>query len=155
MKFTLPVKFLSVSAVVLSSFVGCASQTQQVAEKPAAAAPAAPSAAVTQALSDAHAALKKAEALDWVWRDTEETLKKAEADAKAGKEADAIKLAKKTKFEADAAVNQYYLEHAKPMLAALQAKSKLTAGQKNLVASATTAIANAEGKKAYDMLSMH
>lgn len=155
MKFTLPVKFLSVSAVVLIGVVGCAGKTQQVAEKPAAAMPAGPSAAVTQALADAHAAVKTAKSHDWIWRDTEETLKKADEAAKTGDEAGALKMAKKAKAEADNAVNQYFLEAAKPMLASLQAKKNLTAAQKNLVASATTAITNAEGKKAYDMLSMH
>ncbi|MBU1192172.1 MAG: hypothetical protein KKE76_10685 [Gammaproteobacteria bacterium] len=150
MKFTLPVKFLSVSAVVLSCVVGCASQTKPVAEAPA---PAAPSAATAQALADAQAAVKAANDLDWIWRDTEETLKKAEEAAKAGDDAAALKGAKKAKAEAVNAVNQYYIEKAKPMLAALQAKRKLTAAQKELVSSAEAAIRAAEGKKAYEMLS--
>ncbi len=149
MKFTLPVKFLSVSAVVLSLVVGCASQTKQVAETPAAA----PSAATTQALSEAKAAVKAANDLDWIWINTEETLKKAEEAAKAGNDAEAIKGANKVKTEANLAVNQYYLEKAKPMLASLQAKPKLTPAQKELVASASVAVNKAEGKKAYDMLS--
>lgn len=151
MKFTLPVKFLSVSALVLSCVVGCASQTKQVAEAPA-AKPAAVSAATTQALADAKAAVKAANDLDWIWRDTEDTLKKAEEAAKAGDDAAAVKGAKKAKAEADNAVNQYYIEQAKPMLASLQAKRKLTAAQQQQVSSASAAISAAEGKKAYDLL---
>lgn len=151
MKFTLPVKFLSVSAVVLSCVVGCASQTKQVTEAPA-AAPAAVSAATTQALADAQAAVKTAKDLDWIWRDTEATLKKAEEAAKAGDDAAAMKGAKKAKAEADNAVNQYYLEEAKPMLASLQSNRKLTAAQKQQVSSVSAAISSAEGKKAYDLL---
>lgn len=150
MKFTLPVKFLSVSAVVLSCVVGCASQTKPVAE---ATAPAAPSAATVQALADAQAAVKTANDLDWIWRDTEETLKKAEAAAKAGDDAAAMKGAKKAKAEADNAVNQYYIEKAKPLLASLQNKRQPTAAQKELASSAEAAIKAAEGKKVYDMLS--
>jgi hypothetical protein len=152
MKFTLPVKFLSVSAVVLSCVVGCASQTKQVTEAPA-AAPAAISAATTQALADAKAAVKAANDLNWIWRDTEATLKKAEEAAKAGDDAAAMKGAKMAKAEADNAVNQYYIEQAKPMLASLQSKRKLTATQKDLASSASAAISAAEGKKAYEMLS--
>lgn len=151
MKFTLPVKFLSVSAVVLSCVVGCASQTKQVAEAPA-AAPAASSAATTLALSEAKAAVKAANDLDWIWITTEGTLKKAEEAAKAGDDAAAIKGAKKAKAEADNAVNQYYIEKAKPMLASLQSMRKLTAAQKQQVSSASAAISAAEGKKAYDLL---
>ncbi len=152
MKFTLPVKFLSLSAVVLGCVVGCASQTSQVAEKPA-TAPAAPSAATVQALDDAKVAVKAANDLDWIWRDTEETLKKAEDDAKAGDDAAAMKGAKKAKAEAVNAVNQYYIEKAKPMLASLQSKRRMTATEKELAVSASAAISRAEGKKAYDMLS--
>lgn len=150
MKFTLPVKFLSVSAVVLSCVVGCASQTKPVAEAPA---PAGPSAATVQALADAQASVKAAKDLDWIWRNTEETLKKAEEAAKAGDDAAAMKGAKKAKAEADNAVNQYYIEKAKPLLASLQNKRKPTAGQKELANSADAAIHAAEGKKAYEMLS--
>lgn len=153
MKFTLPVKFLSVSAVVLSFVVGCASKTQQVAEKPAVTAPAGPSAAATQALDEARASVKAAKDVNWIWRDTEATLAKAEEAAQAGEEAAAIKGAKKAKAEADNAINQYYIELAKPKLSTLQAKRKLTAAEKEAIAAASTALRQAEGKKAYEVLS--
>ena len=155
MKFTLPVRMLAVSTLVLGSLLACAGQSQQAADasaKPAAA----PSAAATQALDAARASIKTAKDLEWIWRDTEKTLGKAEEAAAAGDDAKAIKLANNAKFEADAAVNQYYLEKAKFMLEDLKAKRNLTAKQKSardsMVEMASAAITNAEGKKAYDLL---
>lgn len=157
MKFTLPVKMLAVSTLVLGSLVGCAGQSQQAADSSAAKPAAVASAAVTQSLDAARASIKTAKGNDWIWRDTEETLKKAEEAAAAGEEAKAIKLANAAKAEADQAVNQYYLEKSKFMLEDLKAKRKLTAKQKQardeVVNTASAAITNAEGKKAYDLLS--
>lgn len=149
MKFTLPVKLMSVSALVLAGVIGCAAPSQQVAEKPAAA----PSAAVTQALNDASASIKTAKSLDWIWRDTEKMYSEAEEAAKAGDEAKALKLAKEAKSQADEAVNQYYIEKAKPMLNALQSKRKLSAGEKSKADAAAAALTKAQGKQAYDILS--
>lgn len=150
MKFTLPVKLTSVSALVLAGVIGCAAPTQQVAEKPAAAAP---SAAATQALNDASAAIKTAKELDWIWRDTEKMYKEAEDAAKAGDDAKAIKLAGSAKHQAEEAVNQYYIEKAKPLLGALQSKRKLSADEKSKVDAAAAALSKAQGKQAYDILS--
>lgn len=147
MKVTLPAKYLPLTALVLSFVVGCASQPQQVA------APSGPSPAVTQALDSARAAVKQATALDWIWRDTEKTLKSAEEAAAAGDEAKAVKLAKEAQGEAEAAVNQYYIEESKPLLARLQGNRNLNAQQKAALQSGAEALANAEGKKAYDILS--
>jgi len=149
MNFTLPVKVLSLSVLLVGGLVGCANQTQQAAE-PTAAAAAAPSAAVTQALSEANAAVKQAKSLDWIWVNTEKFLKEAEAAAKAGDEATALKSAKKAKAEAEAAVNQYYLEKAKMTLIEIEGKRKVPVTQK---ASIEQAIINAEGKKAFDLVS--
>lgn len=157
MKFTLPVKMLAVSTLVLSGLVACANQPQTAADSSAAKPAAASSPAVTQAMDAARASIKTASDLDWVWRDTEETLTKAEEAAAAGDEAKAIKLANTAKFEADAAVNQYYLEKSKFLLADMQAKRNLTGKQKQardmMAEMASEAITNAEGKKAYDLLS--
>lgn len=156
MKFPLPVRMLAVSTLVLGSLVACAGQSQQSADASSAKAAAAPSAAVTQALDAARASIKTANDLEWIWRDTEKTLSQAEEAAAAGDEAKAIKLANTAKFEADAAVNQYYLEKAKFMLEDLKAKRVTSAKQKaardGLVEMATAAITNAEGRKAYDLL---
>lgn len=148
MKFTLPVKFLSLSVLLLGGLIGCA-QTQKSAE-PTAAAPAAPSAAVTQALSDASASVNTAKSLDWIWRDTEKLLKEAEEAAKAGDEAKALKSAKAAKAQADEAVNQYYLEKAKMTLIQLEGQRKVSSAQKTAI---EQAVLNAEGKKAFDLVS--
>ena len=148
MKFTLPVKALSLSVLLVGGLVGCANQTQQAAE-PTAAASAAPSAAVTQALNEANAAVKEAKSLDWIWVNTEKFLKEAEDAAKAGDEAAALKSAKKAKAEAEAAVNQYYLEKAKMTLIEIEGKRKVPATQK---ASIEQAIVSSDGKKAFDLV---
>ncbi len=136
MKITLPLKTLSCALLLCSAFAVHAE-----------------SADTKQALEAARAAVKVANDLDWIWRDTEDMLKEAETAAAAGDDAKAAKLAKEAKAQADAAVNQYYLEKAKPMVAALQAKSGLTEFQKLMVQDAAKAIANAEGKRAYDIVS--
>ena len=148
MKFTLPVKLTSVTVLVLAGIIGCAAPSQQVAEKPAAA----PSAAASQALNDAGAAIKQAKSLDWIWRDTEDMYKEAEAAAKAGDDAKAIKLAGDAKYQAEAAVNQYYIEKSKFLLGDLQAKRKLTAAEKSKADAAAAALSKAQGKQAYDIL---
>lgn len=147
MKVTLPAKYLSLTALVLSFVVGCASQPQQVA------APSGPSPAVTQALDSARAAVKDAKALNWIWRDTEAMLKSAEEAATAGDEAKAISLAKAAQSQAEEAMNQYYIEKAKPLLAQLQGYRSLNAQQKAALQNGAQALANAEGKRAYDVLS--
>ncbi len=150
MKFTLPMKSLSIATLVLSFLVGCSYvQEKKVAEPTAPAL----SPAVTQALDGARAAIKEAKALDWIWRDTEDFLKDAEAAAAAGDDAKAIKLANSAKSEANDAINQYYIETSKPMLAELQSRRNLTSAQKSTLQSGASALANAEGKKAYDALS--
>lgn len=155
MKFTLPIKMLAVSTLVLSGLVACAKQPQTAADSSAAKPASSP--AITQAIDAARASIKTASDLDWVWRDTEKTLKKAEEAAAAGDEAKAIKLANTAKFEADAAVNQYYIEKSKFLLADMQAKRNLTGKQRQardmMAEMASAALANAEGKKAYDLLS--
>ncbi len=137
MKTTLPLKTLLCAILLSGAF----------------AAQAEPAAATTQALEAARASIKTATDLDWIWRDTEEKLKDAETAAAAGDDATAAKLAKTAKAQADIAVNQYYLEKAKPMVAALQAKKNLNDMQKSAVQDAAKAVATAQGKKAYDIVS--
>ena len=95
-----------------------------------------------------------AKANNWIWRDTESFLKQAEDEAaKPDGDMDlAIKLANKARSQAELAVNQYYLEKAKVMYNEASAVSGLTANQQNSLADAGRAIQNAEGRKAYDLL---
>ncbi len=108
-----PLKIVVVAVASLGFAAGCAQQQTQPEPQPAPApvAPKGPSEA-EKAIADAKAAISKAKSLDWIWRDTEKFLKKAEAALAKGDEAKAIKLANKAKLQADLAVEQYYLERS-------------------------------------------
>ncbi len=139
-------KQLVPAILVLGLVAGCASTPKEpVADD---------NAAVNQAIDGAKAAIAKAKAVDWIWRDTEKILKTAqsEADAPEGSKTLAIKLANKARNQADLAVNQYYLEKAKIMFDDVSSVSGLSANQQNALTDAGKAIGNAEGRKAYDLL---
>ena len=68
----------------------------------------------TAAITSAGSAIKAAKANNWIWRDTEKFLKKAQAAADKGDNGAAIKLANKAKLEAENAVIQYEFEKANP-----------------------------------------
>jgi len=76
------------------------------------------SADVETAIKDAEAAIKKAASVDGKWRDTQsKILKQAKAAAAKGDTADAMKLAKKAKFQGDMGYQQAMDEkNAKPWL---------------------------------------
>ncbi len=148
MKKIFPGKQLITVLLALGVAVGCATTPQEQPKAPASQAN-----AVSQAIAAAKAAIGKAKSLGWIWRDTEKFLKKAEAAAAKGEDDVALKLAKKAKDQAELAVNQYYLEKAKVLLVEAANASGLTADQKATLKSAQAAILNAEGRKAYDLLS--
>ena len=128
--------------LTLGFAVGCTSSPKE------SAAPTAEQ--VSQAISDAKAAIAEATELEWVWRDSDKMLMAAEGTAETDPEG-ALKLANKARSQAELAVNQYYLEHAKAMLdkaSALQG----SASRDSTLAAAEAAIRNAEGRKAYDLL---
>lgn len=97
-------KLIAIAILSVAMITGC-SQPQKE-EKPAAPEVK----ASTQAIADAEAAIKKAKALNWIWRDTEKFLKKAKKAAKAGNEAEAVKNANIARKQAEDAVKQYYAE---------------------------------------------
>jgi nucleoid-associated protein YgaU len=105
MKLNNKFKHLGVLLLTVMMAVGCASQQKQEAA-PAAEGPSASSVAI----ANAKAAIKKADALGYLWRDTAKILKKAEEAAKKGDEAGAVKLANTARTQAELAVKQYYLE---------------------------------------------
>jgi nucleoid-associated protein YgaU len=131
--------------LVLGVAAGCATAPEE---------PKAPkaSAEATSAIEAAKASIAEAKSLDWVWRDTEDFLAKAEAAAAEGDSDTAIQLANKVHNQAELAVNQYYLEKAKVMFQEASAAEGLSAEQQRAVAGAGEAIRNAEGRKAYDLL---
>ncbi len=96
-------KYIGILALSAGMSVGCAQMGQKSAE--AEVSPAAAS-----AIAEAEKAIGKAKRLDWVWRDTGKILKKAKKAAQAGKDEQAIKLAKEAKIQAQLAVEQYYTE---------------------------------------------
>lgn len=149
MKTFLPGKQLITMVLALGVAVGCATTPQEPA-KPAAATK---NDEVSQAIDAAKAAVATAKSLDWIWRDTEKFLKQAEAAAAKGENDKALKLAKKAKSQAELAVNQYYLEKAKALMAEARSASGLTADQQSALETAAAALGNAEGRKAYDLLS--
>ncbi len=134
-------------ALVLGLVAGCASNPPETPTMDNMAE-------VNQAIDAATASIAKAKALDWSWRDTEDFLKEAETEAAAGPghEELAIKLANKARNQADLAVNQYYLEHAKAIYREVSKMSGLNASQQSTLIEADKAIRNAEGRKAYDLL---
>ena len=145
MKRTVFGKRLVSLAIVLGLVVGCASTPSEDTDR---------NAEVTQAIDAAKAAIAKAKAVDWIWRDTEKYLKQAENEANAadGQKSLAIKLANKARDQADMAVNQYYLEKAKVMFDEASAMQSLDSNQVNVLSDADKAIRNAQGRKAYDLL---
>ncbi len=150
MKRILTGKALVPVFLAMGLVAGCATTPQ---EQPAPAKQQqGPSAAVMDAINSAKAAIAKAKSVNWIWRDTQKILKKAEDAAKAGDEAKAIKLANKARGQAELAVNQYYLEKAKVLYAEASKASGLSGSQQSALDAAAAAIGNAEGRKAYDLL---
>jgi nucleoid-associated protein YgaU len=134
-------------AMVLSLVAGCATAPPETPSRDAMAE-------AQQAIDAAKVSIAKAKAVDWLWRDTESFLAEAESEAAAGAghEDQAIKLANKARNQADLAVNQYYLEHAKAMYAQVSGMSNLSADQQSTLSRADQAIRNADGRTAYDLL---
>lgn len=142
-------KYLSVTVFALVVAVGCATAPKEQAASTAQSS----GQATTQALAQAKAAIAKMNALHWGWTGPGKLMKKAEAAAANGNDAKAQKLAKQAQLQAEAAVNQYYLEKAKWMMESISRASGLNAEQQTLRKEAAAAIHNVEGKKAYDLLS--
>lgn len=150
MKTAFRPKHLLLMLLTLGLAVGCA--TTPPPEEPKAEAPSAEAQAASRAIADAKSAMAEATALNWVWRDTADFLAEAEKAAADGDYAKAIELANKVKGQAEEAVNQYYLEEAKVLMQEAQKASGLTPDQEATLRAAANAITNAEGRRAYDLL---
>lgn len=100
MKITQLFKLVALMLVTGSLVIGCAGTTEDAPKQGAAAA----------AVASAEAAYKVALDELYAWRDTGKLIKKAKKALKAGKDADAIKLANKAKRQAEDAVAQKYAE---------------------------------------------
>ncbi|GAB6040418.1 LysM peptidoglycan-binding domain-containing protein [Endothiovibrio diazotrophicus] len=141
MKLSQLLRYFAVVLLALGVAAGCASQ-QQAAEDPKAVA--------AQAIADAKAAYKEAVALGAAWRDTGELIKKAEKAFDEGDYATATKLANQAREQSETAINQWYLEQAKAMVAKAKGYT-LTPEQSALLADAEAAIKANEGKRAYEL----
>lgn len=141
-------------------FVGCVASPQKqatVVETPAAVAP--PSGntqartGAQDAIDAARAAVDKAVKLGALWEDSEALLKRAEAAFADGAYDKAAVLAGEARGQADLAVNQYYLEKAKPLLdEAQEYRGALNAGQLDRLQTAEQAYMQSRGKQAYDLV---
>ena len=137
-------RFVAV-VMMLGVLAGCASTPKESAVDQGGAE-------ASQAIAAAQAAIAKAKVNDWIWRDTEKFLKEAQDAAANGDNETAVKLADKARGQAEMAVNQYYLEQAKVMYEEVNAVKGLNASQQSTLNEADKAIKNAEGRKAYDLL---
>lgn len=108
MKISPRLMYVGVAALSMTLAAGCAQQQQRAeAEPEPVAAPAdAKQQEAQRAIAMAKDAIARAKAQDWVWRDTESMLKKAEEAYKEGKYDDAIRLANEAQFQAEEAMRQ-------------------------------------------------
>ena len=102
------VKLLATVLLSCAVSVGCAGQST----KDSGASKASPEA--KQAIQNASDAISMANQNNWLWNRTEDMLKEAQAAADKGDNADAIKLADKAKYQAEAAIVQYNYEKDHP-----------------------------------------
>ena len=107
MKKLLSLKLLSVMLLSSAVTAGCAGQ--QANESASKATPEA-----RQAIKNAADAISMANQNNWIWSDTEDMLKEAQAAAENGNNAKAIDLANQAKFQAEAAIIQYNHEKDHP-----------------------------------------
>jgi pectate lyase len=109
MKKARSVKLLAVMLLSCAVSAGCADQQMN---ESGAASNATPEA--RQAIKNASDAISMANQNNWIWIDTEDLLKEAQAAAASGDNAKAIDLANKAKFQAEAAIIQYNHEKDHP-----------------------------------------
>ena len=101
------VKLLTVVLLSCAVSAGCAGQHAHDS-----ASKATPEA--SQAIKNASDAISMANANNWIWSDTEELLKEAQAAADKGDNAKAVQLANQAKAQAEAAIIQYNYEKDHP-----------------------------------------
>lgn len=101
------IKLFATALFSLWLVTGCAGQSA----KPAGSMT---SSEAMAAIASASAAIDKAKANDWIWRDTESFLEEARQAAANGDNTAAIRLANKARLQAENAVIQYNYEKAHP-----------------------------------------
>jgi nucleoid-associated protein YgaU len=142
-------KHLAVVLLTAGVAVGCA--THKV--PPAPVAPTGPNAATTQAIADAQAVINGAQAPCTDTGDASQLLAQAQQAGQAGDNAKAQQLAAQAKQDAETAINNCYMSHARDLLAQAQGYTNLNSDQQNRLNQGQTDINNNQGKPAYDVLS--
>ncbi|MGH8282791.1 MAG: LysM peptidoglycan-binding domain-containing protein [Gammaproteobacteria bacterium] len=142
-------KHLAVVLLTGAIAVGCA--THKVAPMPP--PPTGPNAATTQAIADAQAVINGAQAPCTDTGDASALLAQATAAGQAGDNTKAQQLAAQAKQDAETALNDCYMGHAKDLLTQAQGYTNLNADQQNRLNEGQQDISNNQGKPAYDVLS--
>jgi hypothetical protein len=110
MKKPLSIELMAIVLLSCAVNAGCANLQQGSATPPASKA----TPEAREAIENASDAIRMANKNNWIWRDTEELLQEAQAAADRGDNANAIELANKAKYQAEAAIIQYNYEKAHP-----------------------------------------
>jgi len=142
-------KHLAVVLLTAGIAVGCATHKVQPVAAPA---PTGPNAATTQAIADAQAVINGAQAPCTDTGDASQLLAQAQTAGQAGDNAKAQQLAAQAKQDAETAINDCYMSHAKDLLAQAQGFTNLNSDQQNRLNQGQTSINNNQGKPAYDVL---
>jgi hypothetical protein len=101
------VKLLTVMLLSSAVTVGCAGQSAKDSASKA-------TSEASQAIKNAADSISMANENNWIWSQTEDLLKEAQAAADSGDNATAIKLADQARFQAEAAIIQYNHEKDHP-----------------------------------------
>ncbi len=154
---------LATALITLGLVAGCATTTEEPEPKKDIASEQRLKREAEAAISQAKAKLKEAEALGFAWRDTGKMIKQAEEAFAKGEDKDAVRagdhfrqardLARQAIAQAEAAIDQYYLQQAKFKIEKLEKISGLTAEQQQLLDSAKGYYNAAKGRLAYDAAS--
>jgi LysM repeat protein len=142
-------KHLAMVLLTAGIAVGCATHKVQPVAAPA---PTGPNAATTQAIADAQAVINGAQAPCTDTGDASQLLAQAQQAGQAGDNDKAQQLAAQAKQDAETAINNCYLSHARDLLAQAQQFTNLNSDQQNRLNQGQTDINNNQGKPAYDVL---
>lgn len=109
---------------------------------------------IALAIAAAEAALAEAAEHGIQWRDSAELIEQARAAAAKGDEARAVMLANRAREQGEDALNRFYREEARLMLAeAGRFEDRMTAAQRARYQDAMAAVKAADGRRAYDLAS--
>jgi len=144
------IRHLAIALLVAGVAVGCATHKVQPVAAPA---PKGPDAATTQAIADAQAVINGAQAPCTDTGDASTLLAQAQQAGQAGDNTKAQQLAAQAKQDAETAINNCYMSHAKDILAQAQGYTNLNSDEQNSLNQCQTDINNNQGKSAYDTCS--